>query len=140
MATKDRIKATGRAPSGRYFTVPHSILKTKKYTQLSGWAVKLIFDLLIQFNRYNNGDLCAAWSVMEHRGWRSKSTLHEATNELLRAGFIMLTRQGGRNKCNLYALTWEPINEIRDKRTGKHKLDVAPTMLEPGLWKDEVQE
>ena len=140
MPSKNRRETQNRNPKGRYFEMPHSILTTEKYARLSGWAVKLIADLMIQWNGRNNGDLCASWSVMKSRGWRSKSTLHEATNELLASGYIMITRVGGRNKPHLFAVTWHEVHECRDRYTGKHKLDMEPTTVAPGFWKDEVQE
>jgi len=35
--------------------------------------------------------------------------------ELLNADLVILTRQGGRNRCNLYGVTWEPIDECGNK-------------------------
>ena len=44
-------------------------------------------------------------------------------------GILMMTRQGGRNKASLYAVTFQPINECGGK------LDIAPTDIAPGDWK-----
>ncbi|TQE99066.1 MAG: hypothetical protein FKY71_10580 [Spiribacter salinus] len=117
--------------------IPHDVLKTEKYASLSGWAVKLLVDVVAQYTGRNNGDLQASWSCMQKVGWRSKGTLASATTELLEAGFLVKTRQGGRNHCSLYAITWEPIHHCPDKRTKQHKLDVNPTNVAPGTWKDE---
>ena len=130
-------KGNGRLlPRGGFFSLPHAVIDGEKYARLSGWSIRLLVDLCRQYNGHNNGDLCAAWSVMRKRGWRSPGTLHSATRELLEAGFIEQTQQGGRHRPNLYALTWHPIDECKDSATRMHKLDVKPTRTASGLWHD----
>jgi hypothetical protein len=46
-------------------------------------------------------------------------------------GFIEQTRQGGKNQCSLYAVTWLAIDECNGK------LDVNPTRAASNLWKPE---
>jgi len=128
MADK-RAKHKGRKGSGPFFGVPHSITDSKAYFSLNGWSAKLILDIGCQYNGHNNGDLCAPYSLMQHRGWNSPSTLNNALKELQEKGFITLTRQGGRNRCNLYAVTWAAIDEC------KGKLDVKPTSTPSNTWK-----
>jgi hypothetical protein len=89
-------------------------------------------DVSSQFKLYNNGDLCATWSAMQLRGWRSPSTLHKAREELVEKGWLVLTRQGGRNKCNLYAISIYPIGDFGSK------LDIGPTKVAPNDWKKWV--
>jgi hypothetical protein len=55
--------------------------------------------------------------------------LHKAKRELIEKEVIILTRQGGLNKANLYALAWFSIDECNGK------LDVAATALPPVAWK-----
>ena len=74
--------------------------------------------------------MCAPESD-EKRGWNSSDQLDKAKKELIKRDVIQLTRQGGRNKCNLYALTWFPINEC------KGKLDIAPTVIAPVNWRNK---
>lgn len=128
--------AKGRRSGGSFAAFPHAVLKTQKYAALSSWGVKLLVDICAQYNGRNNGDLQAAWSCMSKRGWHSKGTLHRAIQELESAGFILRTRQGGRNACSLFAVTWENIDECKDRRTGFTKLDVGPTKVAAGTWKD----
>ena len=137
MPTTDRIKAIGRKESGQYIGLPYAVLRTRKYAQLSGWACKLIMDLFIQFNGKNNGDFSAAWSIMKQRGWRSKGTLSDALKELLDAGIINKTRQGGKNHCSLYGMSWLAIDYCPNSRTGKHKLDQPVTRVALGTWRDD---
>lgn len=92
-------------------------------------AVKLLCDMGEQYRGHNNGDLSAAWRIMQKLGWKSRDTLDKAERDLVRAGMIELTRQGGLNRCNLYALTWHPIDECGGK------LDVPVTRVPSGLWR-----
>ncbi len=125
----DRRRAKGRADSGSFVAVPHRILEHDNYASLSARAVKLLIDLFAQYRGSNNGDLAAAWKLMQKRGWRSKETLHRAKRELLQKGFIETTRQGGRHVCSLFAVTWLAIDECGGK------LDVMPTRVASGHWK-----
>ena len=128
MADK-RAKHKGRKASGPFFGVPLSITDSKAYFSLNSWSAKLILDLGCQYNGYNNGDLCAPYSLMQHRGWNSPSTLNKALKDLQEKGFITLSRQGGKNRCNLYAVTWAAIDEC------KGKLDVKATSTPANTWK-----
>ncbi|MCL1483659.1 MULTISPECIES: hypothetical protein [unclassified Marinobacter] len=121
MAQDPRARATGKAGNGRFLAIPHSVLNSDAYRGLKGWGVRLLVDIAGQYNGKNNGDLCAAMTVMEPRGWKSNSSLGTALSALLAAGLIEQTRQGGRNRCSLYAVTWHSIDDCGGK------LDVRPT-------------
>ncbi len=127
---QSRRKITGRTEGGGYFTQPHAVMASPNYRALSAHAVKLLNDLGFQFRGANNGDLSAAWKIMQPRGWRSRDTLGRALAELLHFGLIEKTRQGGLNHCSLYALTWLPIDEC------KGKLDVSAKAVASGKWKE----
>ncbi len=129
-----RLKTKGRRDAGTFFGFPHAVMDSTNYLRLSTKAVKLLNDIGRQYNGFNNGDLCATFSLMKPRGWISKSTLHEALEELLHYGLILISRQGGRHKASLYALTWHPINEC------KGKLDIQPTTIPPGIWKENCDQ
>lgn len=134
------INSKGRRRAGKFTALPEEVLRTRKYSRLSSHAVKLLVDLARQYNGFNNGDLCAAFSMMKESGWRSKGTLSEAARALESAGFIERTRTGGRNAGpHLWALTWEPIDECIDK-IGRCKLDVKPTQLPSRLYRDQKQD
>lgn len=112
---------------GRHIAIPHSVMRSSDYKNLSGSAVKLLNALVFQHNGGNNGDLTAAWSVMSRdHGFRSKDTLSRALKELQSAKLILRTRvslfQNPNNRCALYAVTWLAIDEC----PGKH-LDTKPT-------------
>lgn len=121
MARDRRARNIGRKGIGSFLQLPKDVLHSEAYRSLNGWQVKLLVDIASQFNGKNNGDLCAAFSVMEDRGWNSKTTLTRSLKALLDSGLIEMTRQGGRNQCSLFAVTWRPIDECSGK------LEVKPT-------------
>lgn len=113
--TRRKRSKPSRTVGGGFIRLPHAVTRSVSYSRLSAYGVKLLVDLSNQYNGKNNGDLCASYSVMKSKGWRSPTTLHEAIKELLEIGFIDLTRQGGRNKCSLYALGFHAIDECNGK-------------------------
>lgn len=136
------INAKGRRNGPTFVAFPHALLDSAAFKSLSPAAVKLLLDLASQYRGTNNGDLALTFSTMRGRGWRSTATLNRAKRELLDAGLIELTRQGGlaqgRRIPSLYALTWQPINECKDGN-GRHKLDVSPTKVASGRWKTNAR-
>ena len=50
----------------------------------------------------------------------------ESKKRIANRGFIIITRQGGRNRASLFAITWKEIDEC------KGKLDIDPTKFQPG--------
>ena len=119
----------GRQTTNSFLGLPHHVLDHDNFRTLSPKATKLLIDIAAQYRGSNNGDLCAPMSLMKKRGWNSCDQLAKAKKELIKQDVIQLTRQGGRNKCNLYALTWFPIDEC------KGKLDIASTITAPIDWK-----
>lgn len=115
-----------------FFSFPKSILNSSEYSALSAIAVKLLVDLAAQYNGRNNGDLCAAWKLMRLRGWKSHDTLYRAIKELESTGFLERTRQGGRNRPNLYAISWLAIDYCGGK------LDISETSIASNRWKNSV--
>jgi len=107
----------------------HQVLRSAAYAKLSPHAVKLLNDLLAQYNGKNNGDLCCAWSMMEKRHWKSKDTLYKAIKELKSADWLEVSRQGGRHKPTLYALTFFAVDECNGK------LDIPSTKQPKSTWK-----
>ncbi|GJM17486.1 MAG: hypothetical protein DHS20C13_28130 [Thermodesulfobacteriota bacterium] len=118
-----------RRESGGFAALPHCLLESKVYIDLSAHAVKLLNDLLAQFKGFNNGDLCLAWSIMEKRGWKSRDTLNKARKELLDVELILVSRHGDRKRPHLYALTFFAIDECNGK------LDINATQRPLSLWR-----
>jgi len=128
--SKSYSKSKGRTGTGRFLSIPKQVADSKAYAELGGWSVKLIVDIGKNYNGRNNGDLSAAFSQLQECGWKSKGTLNKAIKELIAHGFIELTRQGGKHKASLYALTWKSIDECDGK------LDVKPTKVASNNWKE----
>ena len=122
-------KAKGRASSGSFVSLPHSVLKHPAFATLTPRGTKLLIDLATQYRGKNNGDLSMPLSQMRNRGWNSSDQLQKAKNELIERGFIVVSRQGGRNKCSLYGITWQPIDDC------KGKLDIGASNKPLNLWK-----
>lgn len=126
---RKRKKLKGRATSGSFLLLHHAMMRSREFGLLSAWGVKLLCELGMQFSGYNNGDLSAAYSVLRKRGWNSTGTLNKAIKELKAGGWIVTTRQGGRNRCSLFAVTWLPIDDC----DGKH--DYPPEKVAGNDWK-----
>jgi len=107
--------------------LPIIVIQSPQFAALSAHAVKLLIDLLAQYNGHNNGDFCAAWTVMEKSGWRSRDTLGKALGELQQARFICQTRQGGRNRASLYGVTFYQLDD-------SPKLDVMKGDFPRSAW------
>lgn len=120
----------GRKGMGRFLALPYVVLNHQDYLSLSHYARSLLIDIAMQYNGSNNGNLGASWTVMKKRGWASQDTLSRKLKELLDKGFIVKSRQGGLHQCNLYAITWQAVNECRGKQ-----LDIPETKSPARKWK-----
>jgi hypothetical protein len=127
MSRSNRQNAKGRkdAPGG-FAGIPRVVMKHPDYVALSPSAKALLFELAYQYKGKNNGDLTVAISVLQERGFRSRTTVTKATGELLAARLIVQTRQGRFTNpggvCALYAVTWVPVDECEGKG-----LEITPT-------------
>jgi hypothetical protein len=117
---------------GMAFVVPVTLLRHPNWIRAGAHAIKLVLDLGRQYTGFNNGYLCAAWELMKDQGWRSKETLLVAIAEAEHYRLIFKTQQGGKNKPNLYALTWWQIHRFADR-----PLDANPTAAPSNAWKED---
>lgn len=123
-------EARDKRDSGGFISVPLSVLNSQAYRMAGAHARMLLFDLFMQYRGSNNGDLCAAWKLMQPRGWRSEETLARAKRELLELGLIVETRKGARpNKASLYAVTWCALDDCGGK------LDISPAAFPRGRYR-----
>jgi hypothetical protein len=114
-----------------YLHLHKPLLDCADFIALSGVQTKLLIDVASQYNGYNNGDLCASLSVLKKRGWNSNDTITNGLKVLIAKNLIIQTKQGGLGiGPNLYAITWQPIDEC------KGKLDVAATTSAPRSFKE----
>lgn len=124
MARKDPKKS-----KASFLWLPDFLIFDPAFGSLSGNAVKLFIEIAKEYNGKNNGDLSATWNTLNKRGFKSRGTINKALKELRAKGFIELTRQGGKNRCSLYALTFHNIDECSGK------LDINSTKKPSVLWK-----
>ena len=124
-----RRRNLGRQTTAPFLRLPLDLLEHESFRTLTPRATKLLVDVAAQYNGHNNGDLCAQLSLMRKRGWRSSDQLFKARKELQDRGLILTSRQGGLNKCSLFALTWFQIDEC------KGKLDIRSTATAPHHWR-----
>lgn len=125
----DRRRAEARQyrEPGLFVPMPVEVLRSPQFACLSANGVKLLCDLLSQWRLGGNGDLCATWTVMHARGWRSRDTLSKALKELLDKRWIVQTRQGGRHRPSLYAVTFFSLDE-------SSKLDITRRDFPKSAW------
>lgn len=120
-------KSFGRGDTKSFAGIPRAVMDNPDYQHLSASAVRLLVELAYQYRGGNNGDLTCAWEVLSKRGWRSRTTITKARDELLAANLITCTRHsvfdrsGG--QCALYAVVWAAIDDLPKKR-----LEVPPTV------------
>lgn len=120
---------------GSFVALPRDVLRSHTYANLSPTANKLLSDLLSQYTGNNNGDLCAAMTLMKLRGWSSNCQLTKSRNELLLKGLVAQSRQGGRNNPTLFSVTFYSIDECRNKKTGLSRHEVLATSKPANTWK-----
>lgn len=132
MPRRSREKFKSRRANGSFFLLPTDVLDSPCFTSLSFKARALLLDLGAQYRGKNNGDLAVPWSWMKVRGWKSKDTLRRALLELLDAGMIEQTRQGGLHCPSLFAFTWIEIHECGGK------LELPATSVASGKWRRTV--
>lgn len=134
----DRLnRQKGRRSSGGSFSaLPHEYFQSPQFARLSARAVKALIDIYCQYRGSNNGDLTATWVVMHRCGWRSKSQLAKALQELETSGWLLRTRQGSINHASLYAVTFCGIDPCA------RKLDpgIQPDSRPLHLWKIRTYE
>ena len=119
------LKTKGRRAAKPFSQIYHALLDDPIYMELSYPAKALLIDATRFYNGRNNGDICLTRKLMRPRGWNSNDVLCRAKNELIEAGLLILTRQGGRHQCSLYGFSWLAIDEC------KGKLDINPTRTPP---------
>ena len=132
---KRRLRTKSKGYSSKPFVMlRHDVIESENFRDLSGRAVKLLVQVCYKYRGHNNGDISIVQKLMrDGHGWSSNDQLFKAIKELERTGFLIRTRQGGRNKATLYALSFHPIDEC----SGKH--DLAPTKRAPDNWRKDFE-
>jgi hypothetical protein len=125
-------------------------LRSKACAELSPHGLKMLIDLCSQLapNAGRNGDLSMAPCTMKARGWKSEASARSALMELQDAGLVVVSRQGQKRKCTLYAVTLWPLacdlSKIEIKHMAYTRTDwrgagdaraVEPTEAQPATWR-----
>ena len=106
-----KAKFKGSKINEPFVAIFRSVFDAPGFCSLSSFAAKLLLELVSQYRGDNNGNLTVAWSILENRGWKSRTTLWRVKRELMNAGFIYVTRKGHfPSTCELLALTWFPLD------------------------------
>ena len=116
-----------RGSSGHFAGVPDKVMQHPDYISLSYSAKALLFEFALQYRGKNNGKLCAIYSQLKPRGWKSEATLRKALKELSTAKLLEVSKYGmygnGGRQPNYYAITWQPVDHING-----FKMDIEPTI------------
>ena len=132
MAKRSRRRAKGRLESGSFVRFPHSLIGDPAFLALSPAALKVLLYGASQYRGSNNGDLDFCVTNAKRRSSPlSGGMLLRGVRELEDAGFLVQTRQGGRHRASLYALSWFPIDDCNGK------LEIAPTAVAPNTWRQK---
>lgn len=123
-----RSKLVDFAPLQRYY------FATPEYRALSVGARALLIEFALKFTGRNNGNLEMTAEQAQQLGIGSAQTFQKYKVELINAGWIIVTRQGGLgNRCSLYALTYIGINNTGRLYDDARRADPMPLHL----WKKE---
>ena len=132
----------------RFAALPHVVLESDAYLNLSHTARSLLMEVALQLSTGNNGRLLLSGTYLLRRGWRSADVIQRAKQELLENDLIFETVKGHRpNKASWYAVTWRAIDHhpdydpgaIRGFPRGAYRLVApkgkAPRAMKPGQQK-----
>lgn len=123
----------GRKTIRPYRQLPVEVIRAPQFWSLSGNAMKVLLYLLSQYTGSNNGNLSAIQTKSAAAGIGiSDKTLKSAITELLEKGFITVSRQGGKNRCSLYALTFFVVDDCGGE------LDIPATHTFTDDWKTAI--
>lgn len=103
---------TGRM-SGPFLALPHVVLDSPAYLNLSHPAKVLLIEIARQCYNDNNGRLLASRAYLKKRGWTSSDTINKALKDLIDSKLIHQTVKGHRpNKASWFAVTWRTLDRI----------------------------
>ncbi len=104
--------------SGKHFAqIPVEVLTSEACRTLPHYAKVVLLTVAAQYRGNNNGDIALSYSTARTFGITSKWQLTDSLALLLERGLIQKTLQGGKKPLRpcLYALTWQPINNLAGK-------------------------
>lgn len=98
-----------RRIDGGFVAIPYQVIDSPGYQHCKPIARALLIDIARQYNGVNNGQLVIARPALPN--WNSREMVYRACNQLIQFGLITKTRRGGKNRTNLYALNWQPLDK-----------------------------
>jgi hypothetical protein len=107
-----RSKSKQDRDGGRFLALPHVVLESPGYRQLSYTARALLLDVALQYRPRLNGKLSASRAYLGPLGWCSEDVRTCALRELTAAGLLIQTRCGRINHAAWYALAWFPLEHV----------------------------
>lgn len=124
----------------RFIGIPYRVAISPQFAALKPPEVKLLIDLLTQYHGNNNGKLSTCHALLKKRGW-AKSSLYRAYSNLVHTGFLVVTRQGWKQKgkATFVAITWngidEPGNIEYDEKITPSPIPLRYWEMEKSTWK-----
>ena len=85
----------GRSTIERFVSVPHFLLRSPAWHDLSPIATKILLHVMSLYNGSNNGRLAVSSRVAAKVGHCSKDTAATALRELVAKGFLEVAKPGG---------------------------------------------
>ncbi|QBY52532.1 helix-turn-helix domain-containing protein [Cupriavidus oxalaticus] len=127
MAHKPRPQPAPEQFYGLFDATPRLLERHPICQRLSHPAYRLLHLAVDLHDGHSNGHLCLSFTTLNTRyGWNSRDTLGRALAELVDAGLLVRTRQGGRsNGPSLFALPWLDIDSFKG-------LDLTPEQYASG--------
>jgi hypothetical protein len=130
---RNRAKHTGKGRQESFLSLPHFILNSNEFAELTGNELRMLLELARQYKGNNNGDMTAMRDQLRKRGWNSHQTIDVVLANLENKGWIVKTRQGGKRRgCTLYGLTIWAIDSCGDKH------EWTPEYKASHRWKDKT--
>lgn len=138
------------AADGKWLPISLDFLCSRACAELSPLGAKLLLDILsmLKPNMVGNGDISLSPKTMAVRGWSGRASLNATVRELMTHNLLVMTRQGSRLDCSLFALTLAPLDcditkldvrpgcyLTRDYKGPDGSLGAPPTEDNPAHWR-----
>jgi hypothetical protein len=131
MSRKDFKNSQGSSVGGQFLRLPHVVLNSTAYRDLSHTERSLLLDIALQFGGKNNGALVACRKYLAPLGWTSNDTVARALKGLVSSGLLTETRKGAKpNRAAWFALTWIDLQVTQG-------LDINPRQYVRGSFVDK---
>lgn len=106
---KQKNAKAGKLDVGRFTALPHNVIHSVEFRELSYAARALLFDIAAQYNQSNNGKLVCCMKYLKPLGWTSNDTISRSLKALIKSGLLIQTRQGMMPPCSQaawFAIGW----------------------------------